>query len=412
MAGVGRRHDVVHPGGVVALARQHRGPGLEQAGPGALPASSQHPAVGHPGRSGREVVGRAHALTLVGTRFLTRASPRVARDVADPLPPRVRPRCLRPMRRPCSGATPPIRTGPTVPRSGSVTGSGPTPSSRPSRCGSPTCCWPTGPPTRRRWRPGVRPTSGSCRTTPPTTCSPSAGAAFAGATVVGLNPTRVGEHLLRDIDHTDVDRHPHRARSPRRPGRPRPGRSAGDRVAPLRRGVQAVADRGGAGDLDLEAALADVSAGGPPRRRVSHRPMGPHLHLGHVGRTQGRDLHATAADGHRQPHDHHARHRSRRRGLRGHAPVPLQRGHGRAGRPPSWPVPRWVWLAGSACRAGCPTSAATAPPGSTTPASRCRTWWPRPTQPDDRRQHACGWPSATRVLPRCSTGSPSASGSR
>ncbi len=31
------------------------------------------------------------------------------------------------------------------------------------------------------------------------------GAAFAGATVVGLNPTRVGEHLLRDIDHTDVD---------------------------------------------------------------------------------------------------------------------------------------------------------------------------------------------------------------
>ena len=32
-----------------------------------------------------------------------------------------------------------------------------------------------------------------------------AGAAFAGATVVGLNPTRVGEHLARDIDHTDID---------------------------------------------------------------------------------------------------------------------------------------------------------------------------------------------------------------
>ena len=31
------------------------------------------------------------------------------------------------------------------------------------------------------------------------------GAAFAGATVVGLNPTRVGEHLLRDLVHTDVD---------------------------------------------------------------------------------------------------------------------------------------------------------------------------------------------------------------
>jgi len=31
------------------------------------------------------------------------------------------------------------------------------------------------------------------------------GAAFAGATVVGLNPTRTGEHLLRDLTHTDVD---------------------------------------------------------------------------------------------------------------------------------------------------------------------------------------------------------------
>ncbi len=30
------------------------------------------------------------------------------------------------------------------------------------------------------------------------------GAALAGATVVGLNPTRVGEHLLRDATHTDV----------------------------------------------------------------------------------------------------------------------------------------------------------------------------------------------------------------
>jgi len=31
------------------------------------------------------------------------------------------------------------------------------------------------------------------------------GAALAGATVVGLNHTRVGEHLVRDITHTDVD---------------------------------------------------------------------------------------------------------------------------------------------------------------------------------------------------------------
>jgi fatty-acyl-CoA synthase len=32
-----------------------------------------------------------------------------------------------------------------------------------------------------------------------------AGAAYAGCTLVGLNPTRVGEHLQRDIDHTDID---------------------------------------------------------------------------------------------------------------------------------------------------------------------------------------------------------------
>jgi fatty-acyl-CoA synthase len=31
------------------------------------------------------------------------------------------------------------------------------------------------------------------------------GAAFSGATIVGLNPTRTGEHLLRDLTHTDVD---------------------------------------------------------------------------------------------------------------------------------------------------------------------------------------------------------------
>lgn len=31
------------------------------------------------------------------------------------------------------------------------------------------------------------------------------GAALSGSTIVGLNPTRVGEHLLRDLVHTDVD---------------------------------------------------------------------------------------------------------------------------------------------------------------------------------------------------------------
>ena len=88
------------------------------------------------------------------------------------------------------------------------------------------------------------------------------GAAFAGATVVGLNPTRVGEHLRRDIDHTDVDlilTEPAHLDD-------LAGLDLGDRpviVSPsLRRGCPG-GRRAGAGDLDLEAALAEVSAEDP-----------------------------------------------------------------------------------------------------------------------------------------------------
>ena len=134
--------------------------------------------------------------------------------------------------------------------------------------------------------------------------------------------------------------HPHRARAPRRPGRSRPGRSTGDRVAPLRRGSGRAAQGrrrrprsgGGAG-----RGLGRRPSGG---RVGPDRSVGAHLHLGHLGGAQGGDLHPAAAAGHRQPHDRDAGHRARRRRLRGHAPVPLQRGHGRLGTRRSWPVPR------------------------------------------------------------------------
>ncbi len=86
------------------------------------------------------------------------------------------------------------------------------------------------------------------------------GAAFAGATVVGLNPTRVGEHLLRDIAHADVDlilTEPAHLDD-------LAGLDLGDRpVLVSHRFAEGAGDgagRGaGRGDLDLEAALAEVS---------------------------------------------------------------------------------------------------------------------------------------------------------
>ncbi len=80
--------------------------------------------------------------------------------------------------------------------------------------------------------------------------------------MVGLNPTRVGEHLLRDIRHTDVDvilTEPSHLDD-------LAGLDLGDRpvhrVAPLHR-RPGRAWLAGVGDLDLEAALAAVSGDDP-----------------------------------------------------------------------------------------------------------------------------------------------------
>jgi fatty-acyl-CoA synthase len=87
------------------------------------------------------------------------------------------------------------------------------------------------------------------------------GAAFAGATVVGLNPTRQGEHLLRDLVHTDVDlvvsEPAHLADLA--------DLDLGDRPVVVSHRYAAV-DAGGptrAGEMDLDAALAAVGADDP-----------------------------------------------------------------------------------------------------------------------------------------------------
>ena len=69
-----------------------------------------------------------------------------------------------------------------------------------------------------------------------------------------------------------------------------------------------------------------------PRARARHRlDLGADLHVGHVGRAEGRHLLATPAARHRQAHvDDHGP-RPRRRRLRVHAAVPLERGAGRVG---------------------------------------------------------------------------------
>ncbi len=64
--------------------------------------------------------------------------------------------------------------------------------------------------------------------------------------------------------------------------------------------------------------------GAGPRHAV-----GAHLHVRHVGRTQGRHLQPAAVHGHRQPDGHDHGPRPRRRRLRVHAALPLERADGR-----------------------------------------------------------------------------------
>ena len=79
-------------------------------------------------------------------------------------------------------------------------------SSRAARGRGPRSCASGAP--RRAALPGastapVRSTSACCSKRRPSTSSSSVGAALAGAVVVGINPTRRGEELARDIRHTD-----------------------------------------------------------------------------------------------------------------------------------------------------------------------------------------------------------------
>ena len=220
------------------------------------------------------------------------------------------------------------------------------------------------------------------------------GAALSGATVVGLNHTRRGEHLLRDIEHTDVGlaASPSRAtcRCSSRSPTGLPDRCSSSHRSTIR----------SAGD-DLDAALAAspattrASSPTPTRTWALIFTSGTSSAPKAVICTQRRLL----VTGTRMADDHGPR--PRRRRLRLHAAVPLQRGDGRVGAVarrrrvgrPGPPVQR--------PRAGCPTSAATAPPGSTTRASRCRTSWPRPSSPTTPTTR-CGSRSATRARPRSS----------
>ena len=98
------------------------------------------------------------------------------------------------------------RPSATGPRCGSATGRGRTPSTSPSAHAV------------REAVPRARcPTAGAARTSAvlldntPDYLFALGGAALVGAAVVGLNHTRRGEHLLRDIEHTALRAGDHRA---------------------------------------------------------------------------------------------------------------------------------------------------------------------------------------------------------
>ena len=117
-----------------------------------------------------------------------------------------------------------------------------------------------------------------------------AGAAFAGATVVGLNPTRVGEHLARDIDHTDIDlvvTEPDRIDG-------LAGIDLRDRRVLVSHRFSTSPSTSGGPD-DLEAALAEVGDDDPG---LEHDPDTRWVLVftsGHIGRAEGGDLHRSGA---------------------------------------------------------------------------------------------------------------------
>ena len=152
------------------------------------------------------------------------------------------------------------------------------------------------------------------------------GAALAGATVVGINPTRRGAELARDIAHTDCAFVLTETRAPRavRRRRRRSYRPAACTSSTIRPWLEALAPFAGA-PLPRGRARAD-------------RHVHVDLHVGDDRRAEGGAHGARAARGVRREARRDVRPRSRRRLLLGHAAVPLERGgrrlreRGRVGR--------------------------------------------------------------------------------
>ena len=200
----------------------------------------------------------------------------------------------------------------TGPRSGSRTGSGPTASTSPSRAG-----WANLFLDRLPGRPRRR-TSRCCSTTRPTTSSRSAARRSSGAAVVGLNHTRRGEHLLRDVEHTHcglvITEPRHR-----------------ELLAPIARSALAAGARGRATTPRRPRSTRLTTTTDPGIEPDVDTIWALIFTCGHVGRAEGGDLLAAPAARHRQPHGHDHGPRPRRRRLRVHAAVPLERGAGRLG---------------------------------------------------------------------------------
>ena len=137
---------------------------------------------------GHSVARSAHAAraALGSGRCPTCAHARYRRPGRRRSSRRTRPRCC--------AATPPSPA--TASRSGSTTGCGPTASTSPSRAG-----WPTS--SLDRLPAGGPRHVAVLLDNMPEYLFAFGGAALLGAAVVGLNHTRRGEHLLRDVEHTD-----------------------------------------------------------------------------------------------------------------------------------------------------------------------------------------------------------------
>ncbi len=190
-------------------------------------------------------------------------------------------------------------------------------------------------PRRRRGRPGSRPGAGDgpfhvalMLDNVPEFVFWLEAAALAGAVVVGANPTHRGDELVRDLSHTEcqflvtdstylplVE-----------------GARIGDALGEVRPANERVLV------LDTDQAqrtLAGVRLGrrrdgGRPIRDTRHAGLPP-LHLGHLRRAQGVPVQPGTVGAHRRHRGPDVRAPARGRLLPLHAPLPLQRAHGRLG---------------------------------------------------------------------------------